>query len=382
MKKGPSTRIDWLEQSEIRNMSRECRRLDGINLGQGICPLESPAELLNAASEAVLADRSIYSAPEGIEPLRRQIASKARAYNDLDCSSEHVCATAGATGAFACTAEGLLDPGDEVIVFEPYYGYHVNTLRAAKNPISYIPLQGPDWTFGLAELEEAYSEDTEAILVNTPMNPLGKVFEPDELELIAEFCRNRDLLAITDEIYEYFLYGDSEHVSLASFPGMWDRTVTISGFSKIFAITGWRVGYAIAPEALIEPITLVNDLHYVCAPKPLQHGVTDAMDRLDDEYYQRLKCDFRDKRDRFCEALEDVGLEPIWPDGAYYVLADISALECESSKAAAMQLLEEYGVASVPGSAFFQSETGEQLVRFCFAQDDDVLDAAIESLIG
>ena len=326
-------------------------------------------------------DLSTYSSYRGAEPLRAAIADKLAAYNGLSVDPDDVVVTIGATGAFASAMQGLFDPGDEVAMFEPYYGYHVNAARGAGLECAFIPLEPPAWEITRAKIEAGLSDQTEALVVNTPVNPSGKVLTHEELTLIARVCREHDLIAITDEIYEYFLYGDQDHISLASLPGMAERTVTISGFSKTFAITGWRLGYAAGPPSLIEPVGLVNDLHYVCAPTPLQHGVARAMERLSDDYYTQMAEAFESRRDFFCEALEASGLHPHWPEGAYYVLADIRSLGEPSAREAAMAMLRDAGVASVPGSAFFDSDVGEGLVRFCFAQPREVLRQAADQLV-
>jgi aminotransferase len=373
-----SDRIDFLEQSYIRHMSRECERVGGVNLGQGMCPLPSPPEVLESASEAILDDRSTYSPYEGVPELREALAGKLSDYNGLDIDpDEELVVTIGATGAFACAVHGLFDRGDEFMLFEPYYGYHHNTIRAGECEANLVTLEPPNWSIERERLEATYTDDTEAIVVNTPVNPSGKVLSRDELQIIADFCRDHDLLAITDEIYEYFLYDDAEHVSLATLPGMWERTVTISGFSKTFAITGWRLGYAVAPEHLAEPIGLVDDIHYVCAPTPLQYGVARALEELSEDYYREMAADFQERRDFVCEALDDAGLPAYDPEGAYYVLADVSRLGFDDSVDAAMHVLEEAGVASVPGTSFYQSEAGRDLVRFCYALPwEDLREAA------
>jgi len=383
MSRAASRRIEFLEQSDIRRMSRECERVGGINLGQGICPLASPPEVLEAAAEAVREDLSTYSACEGIPALREAIAEKLAAKNDLDADpAGGVVVTCGSTGAFACTLQGLFDPGDEVVLFEPYYGYHRNAAVAAGCEVSYVRLEPPDWSIERSALTSAIGPETRAVVVNTPVNPSGEVLSRGELEVVAEVCRERDLLAITDEIYEYFLYDGAEHVSLASLPGMWERTVTISGFSKTFAITGWRLGYAAAPERLAEPIGLVNDIHYVCAPTPLQHGVARAMERLPEGYYEEMASEFERRRDFVCEALEEAGFPPYRPSGAYYVLADVSQLGFDDDRRAAMHLLEEGGVATVPGSAFFRGEESTGLVRVCYAVDWERLERAADALVA
>lgn len=376
-----SQRVDFLQQSDIRRMTRECNLAGGINLGQGICDLPTPPEVLDEASKAILADKSVYSKFEGIDELREALGEKLHTHNKLDVDIDNdIVVTVGSTGAFACTIQGLFNPGDELMVFEPYYGYHLNTMRVGGVKPNFVTLEPPTWEFSAEKLEAALTPNTRGIVVNTPTNPSGKVFSREEMNTIAWFCQKHDLIAITDEIYEYILYDGLEHISLASLPGMYERTVTISGFSKTFSITGWRIGYAVAPPELSEAIGLVNDLFYVCAATPLQHGVARGMARLDPSYYAEMAADYEKKRDMFCAALTEAGLTPSVPAGAYYVLADISRFGFDNARDGAMHILREAGVASVPGSAFFQSEAGESLTRFCYAKDWDVLEAAAERL--
>ncbi len=376
-----SDRVSFLTQSEIRAMTRECDRVGGINLGQGVCPLPSPPEILEAASQAILADKSTYSRYEGVEPLRRALASKLERHNGLVIDpEEELVTTAGSAGAFTCALQGLCNPGDEIIVFEPFYGYHVNAIRVSQCVPVLVTLRAPNWELDVDALEAAITDKTRAVVINTPANPSGKVFGEDEMEAIAQLCIDHDLLAITDEIYEYMVFDGHRHISIATLEGMRERTVTISGFSKTFAITGWRLGYAVAPPPLAEPIGLVNDLFYICAPTPLQHGLAAALEVLDDGYYDEICEKYRRNRDLFCDALRQGGFEPHVPQGAYYVLADVSKLGCETSKEAAMELLESAGVASVPGEAFFGagSEVGSRLVRFCVAQPKEVVEEAAQ----
>ncbi len=377
-----SGRIANLSQSYIRSMTRECERVGGINLGQGVCDLPTPVEVLAGAARAIAADLSTYSRPEGILDLRRAIARKMADYNNLHQVNPEtdVVVSCGATGAFNAAIHALFNPGDEFIVFEPYYGYHVNSLRVAGFHPVLVTLSPPAWELTAEMLEAAWTNRTRAIVVNTPMNPAGKVFSTHELSLIADFCQAHDLIALTDEIYEYMVFDGRPHVSLASLPGMWERTVTISGFSKTFAITGWRLGYAVAPAHFSEGIALVNDLFYVCAPTPLQHGVAQAMAVMDRAYYRDMAIEYQEKRDMFCTALAAAGLPPHLPQGAYYVLADIRSLGQENDVAAALYLLAKTGVASVPGSAFFNTRAGAGLTRFCFAKEWSVLKEACERL--
>jgi len=362
-------------------MSVECERVGGVNLSQGVCDLAVPEVVARAAREAIDSGQNSYSRHDGTGPLRRALAEKYRRRAGLDVDPEHnVVVSSGATGALYCTCLALLEPGDEVILFEPYYSYHESTLIATEAVPVFVPTHAPDWTFSMQDLEDAISPKTRAIVVNTPSNPSGKVWTRSELELIAEFCNRHDLFLFTDEIYEHFIYDGLEHLSAASLPGMWDRTITISGLSKTFSITGWRIGYAICQQKWAEAIGNFNDLVYVCAPTPLQMGAAAGIVELDDEYFVTLAARYRGKREALCEALVAVGLAPCVPQGAYYVLADISALPGDDSKARAMYLLRETGVACVPGSTFFKSPAGEQIARFCFAKEDDVIEDACRRL--
>lgn len=376
-----SERIGFLQQSEIRAMTRECNRLGGINLGQGVCPLPSPPELLEAAAQAVREDLSTYSRFDGVDELRHAVANKLKRYNKIDVDPEtELVTTIGSAGAFICALQGLFNPGDEIIVFEPFYGYHVNAIRVAGCVPRVITMKAPDWSFDPEDLERLRTDRTRAVLVNTPGNPSGKVFSRDELGVIADFCKTHDLLGITDEIYEYLVYDGQEHVSLATLPGMFERTITMSGFSKTFAITGWRLGYVAAPAHLAGPMGLVNDLFYICAPTPLQHGLARALEVIGDDYFDEIRKKYKANRDLFCDALVQAGLTPHVPEGSYYILTDVTRFGLNDARASAMHILEKAGVASVAGSAFFATEGGRNLVRFCVAQPREVVEQAAERI--
>jgi aminotransferase len=272
----------------------------------------------------------------------------------------------------------LLNPGDEVIVFEPYYGYHISTLLAIEVVPRVVSLKSPHCELCFDDVVQTITDRTRAILVNTPGNPSGKVFTKQELEQLAALAQQHDLLIFTDEIYEYFLYDQREHISIASLKGMANRTITISGYSKSFSITGWRIGHSVAPAPYAELIVAMNDLLYVCAPAPLQYGVAVGIQELGSLFYQEVQRTFQGKRDRFCEVLERVGLSPTIPQGAYYVLADVSRLSGATGKERAMYVLEKTGVASVPGEAFFQADRGRDYIRFSFAKKDADLNEACE----
>ncbi len=360
-------------------MSRECERVDGINLGQGICDLPTIPELIEGASGAIASSKATYSKFEGIDPLREKIARKIGRFNGyrVDPARELV-VTVGSTGGFAAAAMATLNPGDEVILFEPYYGYHLNTLKVLGVETKFVPLRLPDWSIDFDQLRQTFSKRTKGIVVCTPSNPCGKVFTRDELEKIGVLCREFGAWALTDEIYEYIVYDGRRHVSMASIESCRDVTITISGFSKTFSITGWRIGYVAADPRVAQAIGLVNDLFYVCAPTPLQWGVARALE-IGDEYYRNLATDYAKKRDMLASALQAGGFKPYLPQGAYYMLAEVPE-EFSSARQAADALIENARVASVPGPSFYASGGGDRLLRFCFAKDFDVLEEACRRL--
>ena len=377
-----SKRSDFVIQSEIRAMSIESDKINGINLSQGICDVELPKPVAEGAKKAIDNGVNQYTRYDGLEELRKAIAIKVEKYNKIKANPEtQITVSAGTTGAFYCACMSLLNRGDEVILFEPYYGYHLQTLLATDNVPVYAQLNPPDWTFNIDELEKLISPKTKGIMINTPANPCGKVFTKAELETLGDFCIKHNLYIFTDEIYEYFIYDNNKHISPGSIDKLADRTISILGYSKTFSITGWRIGYSICKnEEWAQRIGYMSDLIYVCAPAPLQLGVAKGILELTDEYYKKLCDDYLNKRDKICDVLEEVGLKPYIPQGAYYVLADNSILKGGTSKEKAMWLLEQTKVATVPGEAFYHNESGENLLRFCFAKDDSVIDRACENL--
>jgi aminotransferase len=374
-----SDRLRGLTQSDIRRMSRECERVGGINLGQGICDLPTIPELIEGATEAIVGSKATYSKFEGIDVLREGIARKIGHFNGyrVDPATE-VVVTVGSTGGFATAAMATLNAGDEVILFEPYYGYHLNTIKVLGATPRFVPLEPPDWTIDFDRLRAAFGPRTRAIVVCTPSNPCGKVFTRQELERIGALCREFGAWAITDEIYEYIVYDGRRHVSMASIDSCRDATITISGFSKTFSVTGWRIGYVTAQPKIASAIGLLNDLFYVCAPTPLQWGIARGLE-VGDDYYRQLAESYEKKRGILAVALREIGLEPFVPQGAYYMLADISSAFL-SDREAASTLLEQARVASVPGSAFYVSERGTKMLRFCFAKDFEALEEACRRL--
>lgn len=376
-----SDRLRGLVQSDIRRMSRECERVGGINLGQGICDLPTIPELIEGACDAIQGSKATYSKFEGIDLLRERIARKIETFNgySLDPAKELV-VTVGSTGGFAAAAMATLNAGDEVILFEPYYGYHLNTLKVLGIETKFVPLNLPDWSIDFDQLRAAFGPKTRGIVVCTPANPCGKVYTRDELERIGALCREFGAWCYTDEIYEYIVYDGRRHLSMASIDSCRDVTISISGFSKTFSITGWRIGYVAADAKVAASIGLVNDLFYVCAPTPLQWGVARALE-VGEEYYAALARDYEKKRDMLASALVEGGFTPYVPQGAYYMLAEIPE-HFADSREAAMALIEESGVASVPGPSFYASSRGDRLLRFCFAKDFGALEEACRRLEG
>ena len=373
-------------QSEIRAMSVACDAVNGINLAQGICDTDVPAPVAQAAKAAIDSGHNIYTRLDGIPSLREAIAGKLRTFNHLDVDPEtQVLVTSGATGALHAALMALLNPGDECLVLQPFYGYHVATLRSLRiNPVI-VPLEAPHWTLDLDRLRAAITPRTRGLILNTPTNPTGKVFTRPELEQLATLALENNLFVFTDEMYENFLYDNAQHLSLATLPGMAERTVTISGFSKVFSVTGWRLGYLTADPRWTPAIGYFHDLTYVCAPAPLQHGAAAGLTQLPQSFYDDLKHEYQAKRDALCASLTRANLTPHTPQGAYYVLADASKIAAPDARAKARKLLADTGLAAVAGTAFFLTDKsghnpGENLLRFCFAKRDNELGEACRRL--
>ena len=377
-----NNKFDFLKKSEIREMSIECERRNGINLSQGICDFKLENILLDAAAQAMRDGYNHYTRHDGETVLRNAISKKSLHYNGIKADPEkNIIVTCGSTGALFCVCTALFSAGDEIILFEPFYGYHEYTFLSLGIKPLYVKLNPPQWQIDIDEIEKIITTKTKAIMINTPLNPTGKVFSKEELEALAKICNKYNLLVLTDEIYEYILYDGLSHISPASVKSFNDSVITISGYSKTFSITGWRIGYCICPEQYTEKIGHIADLWYVCAPAPLQIAVAKAIETLDASFYINLKESFTKKREMICDTLNNLGLAPFIPKGAYYVMADISRLPGITGKEKVMWLLEKTGVAAVPGEAFFHNpQDGYNLARFCFAKDDEVLFMACEAL--
>jgi len=370
----------FLLQSEIRNMSIECDKINGINLAQGICDLPLEKILSDGVDKAMKMGENHYTRYDGIDLLRKQISDKAKKFNNIDTTANNIIISNGATGALYCTCFALFNPGDEVILFEPFYGYHEYTLMSLDLVPVYATLTPPKWSFDIEQMQKLVTAKTRAIVLCTPSNPSGKIISKEELEQLGDFCIKNNLIVLTDEIYEYITFDECKHISPASHEKFKERTITVSGYSKTFSITGWRIGYCIADDNIVKWIGNANDLIYVCAPSPMQHGVACAIRDIPDAFYINLSIQYQNKRDILCSTLNDLGLIPYVPQGAYYILADASKLPGKNSKEKAMYILNKTGVGVVPGDAFFRSNGGNNLIRFCFAKDLHIIEEACERL--
>ncbi len=367
-------------ESVIREMTRIAHEHEAINLAQGFPDFPMPAPMKEAASAAIHGDINQYAITWGAPALRLAIAEKYRRFYEVEVNPDReITVTCGATEAMAATFLALMDPGDEVIIFEPFYeNYGPDAILAGATPV-FVPLEAPGWVLDPVRLRAAFTPRTKAIIINTPHNPTGRVFTRDEIAMIAELCIEHDVWAITDEIYEHIRYAGGHHV-LAAHPGMRERTITISGLSKTFSCTGWRLGYAIAPPGITSAIRKVHDFLTVGAPAPLQAAAAVGM-AFDAEYYNRLAIDYRARRDLMVTALADAGFKFTVPEGAYYILADFSALSGADDVTFAKWMTREIGVATVPGSSFYQhGRGGKGLIRFAFCKQTETLRKAADRL--
>jgi aminotransferase len=387
-----STVTEKFTESVIREMTRICDAAGGLNLAQGFPDFAPPEEVVQVAVQAMREQGGMlnqYPVTFGEPVLREGIARKAAEYNRVTCDPETgVTVTCGATEAMMATLRAVMDPGDEVVIFEPFYeNYGPDAILSGATP-RFVTLRPPDWAYSPDELRAAFNERTKAVIINTPHNPTGKVFTRQELEEIASLCMKWDCLAVTDEVYEHILYDGTEHVSMASLDGMADRTVTISSASKTYSVTGWRVGWAIAAPEITARIRKVHDFLTVGAPTPFQHGVAAGL-RLPHSYYAELADRYRRARDFLFHVLKETGFEPLLPRGAYYIVAQTGAvmrrlgLEVEDDLAFSTELIRLTGVATVPGYSFYHGKSCvTRQARFCCAKSDEALCTVAERLRG
>ncbi len=376
-------RVGSFSESVIREMTRLAHQNDAINLGQGMPDFDTPQEIKDAACWAIQNGYNQYSITWGTPPLREAIAAKMQQFNGISCDpDENITVCCGATETMMATMLAVVNPGDEVIIFQPFYeNYGPDAIISGARP-RLVSLRPPDWKFDPDDLRRAFNSKTKAIIVNTPNNPTGHIFTRDELSLIAELCQRYNTIAITDEIYEYIRYTDAPHISLASLPGMADRTVTISGFSKTYSVTGWRLGYCVASRELTNGIRKAHDFLTVGAPHPLQMAAIKALE-MPTTYYERLRLDYKRRRDLFLPYLRQAGFTVYEPEGAYYVMADISDLGWKDDIHLVRTMIRALRVSAVPGSSFHNpKEQGSNLVRFMFAKRDETLHEAGRRLQG
>ena len=369
-------------ESVIREMTRLALAHDAINLSQGYPDFAAPEELKEAARQAIADDINQYPLTWGAEPFRLAIAEQYRARYSMTWvdPAVHVTVTCGSTEAMIAAMLGVLNPGDEVVVFEPFYeNYGPDTILSGAVPRT-VTLHPPDWTVDEDELRAAFNDRTRGIVINTPNNPTGKVFTREELQLISELCQRHDAIVFTDEIYEFILYDGHRHVPPASIPGLEDRTVTIGALSKTYAVTGWRVGWTVAPEPLTRGIRSVHDFLTVAAPAPLQEAGAVALG-LPESYYETIALEYLERRNLLMKILAETGFEANPPQGAYYVMADVSHLDRGDDVETARFLTADVGVAVVPGSSFFsEPKLGAHLVRFAFCKKLETPEEAGERL--
>src|SRR2546425_1067159 len=372
-----SLKAQQFTESVIREMTRLAMEYDAINLAQGFPDFPAPAEVKDAAVRAICADVNQYAITWGAREFRRAIAERFGKDTGLSIDPEReltVCC--GATETMIASMLAVIDPGEEVVICEPFYeNYGPDAIICGAVP-RFVRLRPPDWTFDPDELARAFNERTRAVILNTPNNPTGKVFSRAELESIGRLAQRWGAYVITDEIYQYVVYDGAEHVSIATLPGMRERTITINGMSKTYSVTGWRVGYAIAPPEITNAIRKMHDFLTVGAPAPLQEAGAAAL-RLPESYYEKLRAAYALRRERMLGALESAGVRCFKPRGAYYMMTDISGFGSASDADFTRYLIQEIGVAVVPGSSFYSDPNlGRQQVRFCFSKTDATLDEA------
>jgi len=372
-------------ESVIREMTRLALQHGAINLSQGFPDFAAPEVLKKAAADAIFADVNQYAITWGAKKFRDAIAEKTKRCLGIDVDPEReITVCCGSTEGMIDVLLAVINPGDEVIVFEPFYeNYAPDAILSDARP-RHVPLRAPDWSFDRDQLRATFNEKTKAIIVCNPNNPTGKVFTRDEMEFIASLCREFDALCFTDEIYEHILYpredADIEHISMAQIEGMRERTVVVNSMSKTYSVTGWRVGYCISPPEITGAIRKVHDFLTVGAAAPLQAAGAYALS-LPAEYYDRLQADYRVRRDMLLPVLEDAGFKTFSPDGAYYIMTDVSAFGFANDVEFTRHLIREIGVACVPGSSFYSNPAdGAQQVRFCFCKKDETLMLAAERL--
>jgi aminotransferase len=366
-------------QPALREISLRVAAVNGINLGQGVCQTPPPPEVLEAAKKAVSDGHNRYAPAQGIAELREALAKKFVEFNCLPITADNIIVTAGATGAYESVVQTLLEPGDEVILFRPFYPYHRNATLRARGVIRTCPLYFPDWSFSRDEFLKCFTPKTKLVVITTPNNPTGKVFSREDLEWIGQTCTERGVWCVADEVYEYLTYDGREHVSIGSLPGLADSVITMGSYSKTFSVTGWRVGYIVAPMSLVNQLRTVSDQLYVCAPTPLQHATLRALTELPQSYYDDMRRTYHTKRAFMADALTKAGFEFQSPEGAYYILTSTHHNFPGKSAGEVLDLMiAKCGIGAVPtvdfvGPEIVADKSCDHLLRFCFSVPDEVL---------
>ena len=381
MSKGPSRRAEAFTESVIREMTRLCQSVGAVNLAQGFPDFDPPVPVMKAASRAIEKGFNQYSTTHGIPSLRQAIAHKMQTYNRVECSpDDNITVTCGTTEAMIASLLALLDHGEEVVIFEPFYENYGPDSILSGAKVRYVRLDEPSFQIDEENLKEAFSKKTKAVIINTPHNPTGRVFTRQELELVRDLCQEYDAFAITDEIYEHILYDGRKHVSIGSLDGMGNRTITISGFSKTYSATGWRVGYIVAPKRITSAVRKVHDFLTVCAPTPLQEACKTAL-KLPASYYENLRQLYDKSRKLLLKTLTDASFACTYPEGAYYVWTDIRETGFRDDWKLAKHLIYRVGVGAVPGSSFYHRPAdGKLKLRFSFSKRPETIRKAAKRL--
>ena len=366
-------------QSGFREVMALAESKGCVNLGPGVCALRTHPRVLEAAQRAIASGGNSYTEADGIPQLKSAIANKYAAYNQMNITPGNVLVSCGATGAFESVCKCFLEPGDEVLMFEPFYQYHARQVVDRGAVVRCVSLRPPAWTFSEQELENAITEKTKLLVMANPNNPTGKVFSRAELTTIGAVCRRHGVITVCDEVYEHLVSHDRPHVSIASLPEMFEHTLTLSSAGKTFLVTGWRVGWLIGPANAIAPLAVKSDETYLCAPAPLQHAVAECL-AFTSDFFEEIQSQFQKKRIRIFSALEAAGFTPHVADGAFYVLAGYEQLGYRNDLEATKGLIEDFGIIALPGSTFSPSGKNTGMLRFCFAVEDNLLDTACERL--
>lgn len=375
----PSARV--AEQSGFREVMALAASRGCVNLGPGVCSVEIHPMVRQAALEAVASGNNSYTDADGIPAIKTAVADRYAAYNGMKITPANVMVTCGATGAFESVCKCFLEPGDEVLMFEPFYQYHARQVADRGGVVRCVSLRPPTWDFSIDELERAITEKTKLLVMANPNNPTGKVFSREELTAIGSVCRKHGVIVVCDEVYEYLVGKDRPHISMASLPGMFEHTLTLSSAGKTFLVTGWRIGWLIGPSSVMPSLTVKSDETYLCASAPLQHAIAACLN-FGSDYFENIQAQFESKRTRMVHALRRAGFTPYRAEGAFYVLAGYEELGYRNDLEATKGLIGDFGVIALPGSIFSPTGKSTGMLRFCFAVDDSQLDVGCDRLMA